>query len=42
MRDYAGVPYLQGQPRNEVQQAWKLHTELTEGSTHIAVLAMRR
>lgn len=35
------APSLEGETRIDVQQAWKLRRELEEGSTHIAVLAMR-
>jgi hypothetical protein len=35
------APSLEGENRIEVRQAWKLRRELDQGSTHIAVLAMR-
>jgi hypothetical protein len=34
-------PHLEGETRPEVQQAWKVNAELTQGSTHVAILAMR-
>ena len=34
-------PYLEGNNRPDVQQAWKVNAELTQGSTHVAILAMR-